>query len=369
MMKVLYVGMDVHKDSIDIALADADPTVEARVFGRIGGDMASLDKAIRKLKSTGCEPCFAYEAGPGGYHVYRHLQSHGLACIVVAPSLIPKRAGDKIKTDRRDSLMLARLFRAGELTSVHVPDEEDEAMRDLIRARNDAKSAETKARQRLLAFLLRYGIRYPGKTHWRPAHLRWLAELTMPLPVQQIVLQEYVDAVKEATNRVARLLNQICEVLPQWKRAPVVKAYQALRGVALLTAVSVAAEIGDMNRFESPKHLMAYLGLVPSEHSSGGTIRRGGITKTGNNLVRRLLVESAWSYRLVARKTSHLLKRQQDLTPEICDIAWKAQLRLCGRYRKLFSKGKAKQVIVTTIARELSGFMWAIGRQSEHRAA
>ena len=369
MKKILYVGMDVHKDSINIALADADPTVEARVFGRIGGDMTSLDKAIRKLISTGCEPCFAYEAGPGGYHVYRHLQSQGLACIVVAPSLIPKRAGNKVKTDRRDSLMLARLFRAGELTSIHVPDEEDEAMRDLIRARNDAKSAETKAKQRLLAFLLRHGIRYSGKTQWRPAHMRWLAELTMPLPVQQIVLQEYVDAVKENTERVRRLLEQISEVLPQWKRAPVVKAYQALRGVALLTAVSVAAEIGDMSRFENPKHLMAYLGLVPSEHSSGGTTRRGGITKTGNNLVRRLLVESAWCYRLMARKTSILLKRQQELAPDICDIAWKAQLRLCGRYRKLLAKGKATQLIVTTIARELSGFIWAIGRQAEQAVA
>jgi transposase len=264
---------------------------------------------------------------------------------------------------------LARLLRAGELTAVWVPDPEDEAMRDLVRAREDAKRVERRAKQRLAAFLLRHGRRYPGKTAWGRGYQRWLSELAMDHPAQQIVLQEYRDAVQEATDRGQRLTAQIRDLLPQWRQAPFVAAYQALRGVSLIVAVTVAAEIGDLSRFHNPKQLMAYLGLVPGEHSSGARVRRGRITKTGNGHARRVLVEAGWAYRLRARITRPLFKRQEKLSPSIKAIAWKAQLRLCTRYRRLLARGKAKQTIVTAIARELAAFLWAIGQVVQTRAA
>jgi transposase len=359
---VLYVGLDVHKMSVDIAIAEPGTAGEIRYYGRIGGDLDSLDRVIRKLESKGAELRFAYEAGPCGYPVYRHLTAQGHSCLVAAPALIPRRPGDRLKNDRRDALTLARLFRAGELTPVKVPDAEDEAMRDLTRAREDAKSVERRAKQRTAAFLLRHGRRYPGKTTWGRGYWRWLVQQTMEHPAQQIVLQEYLDAVREAGARVERLTGQIRELLPQWRRAPFVTAYQALRGVSLLVAATVAAEVGDLNRFTNPKELMAYLGLVPSEHSSGATVRRGQITKTGNGHARRVLVEAAWAYRLRARVTRPLLQRQEGLPESIRQLAWKAQLRLCARHRRLLGRGKHKNTIVTAIARELAAFIWAIGQ-------
>ena len=353
--------MDVHSESIDIGLAD-EGTTEARHYGKVPGDLKSMDNVIRKLRATGSQPCFAYEAGPGGYGLYRHIQSQGLACFVIAPALIPRQAGNKIKTDRRDAVRLARLFRAGELTFIQVPDEEDEAMRDLFRARSDAKGMQHRARQQLQSFLLRQGKNFPGRTNWSKTHYRWLADLSLDSPLQQIVLQEYQDAEKQAGERIQRLSDQLFQAVPAWKRAQEVKTYQAFRGISLLTAVGIAAEIGDMNRFKNAKHFMGYLGLVPSESSSGSVVRRGGITKTGNSHARRLLIESAWSYRLKARKTNFLLKRQEVLPDEIKRMSWAAQLRLCGKYRRLSAKGKSRQKIVTSIARELSGFIWAAGR-------
>lgn len=361
--RLLYVGLDVHKESINVAIAASGSNYEVRSYGRIGGDIDSLDRVVRKLQSTGADLCFVYEAGPCGYQIYRHLNANGLPCIVAAPSLIPKRSGDRIKNDRRDAINLARLLRAGELTAVYVPELDDEAMRDLVRAREDAKNVERKARQRLTAFLLRHGIRYQGKTKWTQAHKNWFLSVKMAHPAQQIVLQEYVDTVKECSERVKRLTEQICNLVPEWSRAPFVEAYQALRGVSLIVAATMVAEIGDMSRFDNPKQLMAYLGLIPSEHSSGATVRRGGITKTGNCHARRVLVEGAWAYRMRARKTQTILKRQQHLSKGICEISWKAQVRLCARYRRLFALGKSKQTIVTAIARELSAFIWAIDRQ------
>jgi transposase len=255
--------------SIDVAIAEAGPGAEVRFYGQIGGDLDSLDRVIRKLRATGAQLQFAYEAGPCGYVVYRHLTTQGWPCLVAAPSLIPRRPGDRIKCDRRDALSLARLFRAGELTSVRVPDADDEAMRDLTRAREDAVSVERRAKQRTGALLLRHGRRYPGKTTWGRGHWRWLTQQVMEHPAQQIVLQEYLDAVREASARVQRLTGQIQELLPQWRREPFVAAYQALRGVSLIVAATMAAELGDLSRFNNPKELMAYLGLVPSEHSSG----------------------------------------------------------------------------------------------------
>lgn len=360
---ITIVGLDAHKNSIDIATAETGGNQEVRHYGTIGGDMASLDKAIRKLKSKSAGLHFVYEAGPCGYEIYRHLTAQGFPCVVVAPSMTPKKSGDRIKNDRRDAANLARLERAGELTAVHVPREDDEAMRDLTRGREDAVKAQRTARQRLGAFLLRYGYRYPGRKTWGPAHMRWLSDIAMPHPAQQITLQEYIHAVMECTERVNRLTEQIQKLLPAWRMAPVVKALQALRGVAQIVAVTTVAEIGDMRRFAKPRQLMTYLGLVPSEHSSGDSIMRGGITKTGNGHVRRALVEAAHAYSFPARVSRFLLKRQNDLPQHIRDIAWKAQIRLCGRFRRLMARGKLKTKVVTAIARELAGFIWAIARE------
>ncbi len=360
-----FIGMDVHKNSIDIAIAQSGRKGQVLHYGKIDGTLSALDKVVRKLVSRGSRLHFVYEAGPCGYRIYRHLTGQGYACTVVAPSRIPKTSGNRIKNDRRDALMLARLHRAGELTAVYVPLPEDEAIRDLTRAREDAKSDEKKSKQRLLAFLLRSGLRYTGRGYWSQAHMRWLSDIKMPHRSQQIVLQEYIGTLNQCKERVQRLTEQIQQLLPQWQMFPVVQALQSMRGVAMIVAATTVAEIGDLKRFHKPSELMSYLGLVPSEYSSGQKTRRGSITKTGNGHVRRVLVEAAWAYRLRARVSRALLKRQEGLPQSVCDIAWKAQLRLCSRYRHLWAKGKSKQVVVTAIARELCGFMWAIANEIE----
>jgi transposase len=363
-----FVGMDVHKNSINIAIAQRGRNGEVRNYGKIDGTLEALDKVVRKLVSKGGRLHFVYEAGPCGYEVYRHLTAKGYDCAVVAPSRIPRKSGDRIKNDRRDACMLARLDRAGELTPVYVPFAEDEAIRDLTRAREDVKIDEKKSKQRLLSFLLRSGLRYTGKKNWSQAHMRWLSDIKMPHPSQQIVLQEYIDTITECSLRVHRLTEQIRQLLPQWRMFSVVKALQALRGVSLIVSATTIAEVGDLKRFKNPTELMSYLGLVPSEHSSGEKTRRGSITKSGNGHVRRVLVEAAWAYRLPARVSRVLLKRQEGLSKDVCEISWKAQLRLCSRYRRLWAKGKPKQVIVTAIARELCAFMWAIANEIQASA-
>jgi transposase len=357
------VGLDVHKNSIQVVTAEAAGAMEVRHFGRIGGTMDALDRAVRKLVSKGSTLRFVYEAGPCGYEIYRHLTGKGFSCKVIAPSKTPKKSGDRIKNNRRDAETLARMERAGELTAIYVPREEDEAMRDLTRAREDAVNALKTAHHQLNAFLLRYGKRYPGKASWTPSHLRWLSDITLPHPSQQIVLQEYIMAVRVGTERETRLTDQIAKLFPEWRMFPVVKALQALRGVAPIVAATTIAEIGDMSRFQTPKELMAYLGLVPSEDSSGDRTHRGSITKTGNGHVRRALVEAAHAYGFPARVSRHLLKRQEGLPQPVLDIAWKAQVRLCGKFRRLMARGKLKTKVVTAIARELSGFIWAIARE------
>lgn len=356
-----YIGLDVHQESISVAIAEAGRQ-EPEFLGEIPNQPKAIDKLLYQLSQRfdGQPLLFSYEAGPCGYGLYHQIQDSGHDAEVVAPSLIPQRAGDRVKTDRRDAKMLARLSRSGELTPVWVPTHEQEAIRDLTRAREDIKAIELKARQRLGAFLLRHGKIYGGKSKWGPAHFRWLETVRFGTPVQQIVLAEYIDTVKDAQRRVASLEKQMGEALTKWSLAPVVKALMAMRGVSLITAMTVLAELGDISRFDSPRQLMAYLGLVPSEHSSGGSRRQGGITKTGNGHVRRVLVEAAWSYRFPARKTRTIQRRAEITSPAVQAIAWEAQKRLCGRYRRLAATGKVKQQVVTAVARELAGFLWAI---------
>jgi transposase len=362
---ITYVGLDVHKNSIDVALADGGRRDEVRHYGTMNADLGSLGKLVRKLVSQDRELRFVYEAGPCGYEIYRHLTGQGYHCVVAAPSLIPKKSGDRIKNDRRDSMMLARLHRAGELTPVYVPRSEDEAMRDLCRAREDAKRAERKARQQLNAFLLRNGLRYTGKSHWSLAHWRWISDIKVAHAAPKFTLQEYVDAVRSGTERIERITAQIRELVAQWRLGPVVEALQALRGVSLVVAATVVAELGDLSRFDHPGKVMAHLGLVPSEYSSGENTKRGGITKTGNGHARRMLTEAAWSYRLPARVSRRLRDRQQGLPQKVWEIAWKAQVRLCSRYRRLVARGKRTQVAMTAVARELAAFIWAIARSVE----
>ena len=353
-----FVGLDESMDAIQVAIASARHPGEVREYGSIANTPEALRKLVRRLGRL--EEClFAYEAGPCGYETYRFLSSMGAKCLVVAPSKTPRRVGDRIKNDRRDAVGLARLLRAGELSPVWVPDEETEAMRDLSRSREDAAYAQTRARQRLLSFLLRHGRRYTGKTRWVEAHLRWLAGQQFPHPSQQVALEEYLGAVEETTRRVRRLDQQIAEQVPNWSMAPVVKALMAHRGVSLLVAATVVAELGDLTRFDNAPELMGFVGLVPSLRASGLTHHTGAITKTGNSHVRRILTEAAWAYRLPARRSPHLRRRLHGQSPEVQQLAWKAQVRLCGRFRRMRARGKHHNIVVTAIARELLGFLWA----------
>lgn len=355
-----YVGLDTHKETIAVAVADVSGG-KPRYYGEIANTPDAIRKLVKKLCPDGEMLSFCYEAGPCGYEVYRQISRLGHHCSVVAPSLIPTKPGERVKTDRRDSEKLCRLDRAGELTPVWVPDQEQEAMRDLTRAREDMKGLERTTKQRLNAFLLRYGRIYEnGKSRWTQAHFRWLEGLKFDIAVQQIVFQEYVDAVKQAEVRVSGLEQEMEKALESWSLAPVVEALMALRGVKLITAMTIMAELGDITRFDSPRQLMSFLGLVPSEASSGQTRRQGGITKTGNGHVRRVLIESGWCYRFPARKTAHLQRRAEKCSSEVQAIAWTAQKRLCGRYMHLLGRGKLKVQVCTAVARELVGFIWAI---------
>lgn len=358
-----YVGLDVHKDTIAVAIAHPGREA-AKYLGEIPNTPAAIKELMHKLSPDGEVLAVCYEAGPTGYAIYRQITQMGHVCTVVAPGLIPKRATDRVKTDRRDALSLARLHRAGELTAVWVPGREQEAIRDLTRAREDIKGIERKARQRLGAFLLRHGKSYPGKSHWTQAHFRWLETVVMDSPVQHIVLQEYIDTVHEAHARVEGLVEQMHKALKDWSLRPVAEAFMALRGISLIAAMTMLAEVGDITRFDSPKQLMAFLGLVPSEHSSGGSRRQGSITKTGNSHARRIMVEASWAYRYPARKTRTIQRRAERTDPDIQHIAWKAQKRLCGRYSDLVTGGKNASLATTAVARELAGFLWDIARHT-----
>ena len=362
MNKVIhYVGLDVHKETIAVSIAPQN-TTEVRRYGIIGGTLDAVDKPIKKLSADNVELRWVYEAGPCGFVLCRHLRSKGFVCQVVAPSLIPKKASDRVKTDRRDADQLARLYRAGELTAIHVPDQEDEAIRDLVRARTSAVVEQRKARNRLKGFLLRLGYRYTGKSGWNDAHKRYLSSLVMPRPAQQIAFQEYIHAINDATERLERLSQAVEDALPGWKWEPVVRTLMSLRGVQVLTGMTLVAEVGDFSRFDDARSLMNFFGLTPSEHSSGGSRVQGGITKCGNVHCRRVLTEAAWHYRLTPKVSEPLQKRQEGQSKEVRLIAWNAQKRLHQRFRQLSAKKKSV-IAAAAVARELTGFVWAIARQ------
>jgi transposase len=359
----VFVGLDVAKARNAVAIAESGRRGEVRYLGEIDNTPEAMRRLIAKLSKTYRPMVFCYEAGPTGYGLYRLIEDLGHECIVVAPSLIPSKPGDRVKTNRRDAESLAKLLRAGELTAIWVPDARHEAMRDLVRAREAAAQDQTRKRQQVTSFLLRYGRSYPRKKTWGPTHARWLTEQAFEQVEQRIAFEELVMAARQAAERVARLEAAIVEFVPQWSMAPLVEALQALRGIDIVAASILLAELGDLTRFDSPRQLMAFLGLVPSERSTGDSVRRGGITKTGNARARRVLIESAWTYRHPPRLSTRKRFLVARAPRPVREIAWKAQTRLSARTRALTAKGKRSTVVVAPVARELAGFIWAIGRE------
>lgn len=355
-----YVGLDVHKNSIAVAVA-APGRAAPRFVGTTGPRLSELCKALSHVGKPS-QLHLAYEAGPCGYTLARELIERGYRCEVIAVAKTPRKPGERIKTDRRDALTLARYLRAGELTPVTIPDPRDEALRDLSRAREDAVRARLKARQQLKALLLRHGQRYEGKTSWTAAHERYLGQVSFEHPAQNIAYTEYRDAVRDANERVERLTAALREQAESWRFAPIVRALMTLKGIDFVAAVTLLAELGDLARFAHPKELMSYLGLVPSEYSTGESRRQGKITKAGNGHVRRVLIESAWSYRYPPRMSRDRVVRCEGQAKAVRDLAWKAQLRLCSRYRRLTARGLHQNKVCVAIARELAAFVWDVAR-------
>jgi transposase len=362
---ILFIGLDTHKTFTEVAYIEDQRGAKSTHLGKILSNKAAFKKLARQLQSKYPQATlhFVYEAGPCGYWIYRLLTSLGHCCYVIAPSLIPKKPGERIKTDKRDALKLAKLLKSEDLTPIYVPEPEDEAVRDLSRSRETAMKDLKDAKYQLKALLLRNNINSKVKDNWSLQYLRWLAELVLPHPCQQIVLQEAVSTITERLKRLKRLDNELTHQVKAWRYYPVVKAIQAMRGVRLLVATGVIAELGDLTRFDHPRKLMSYLGLVPSEHSSGGKRRLGAITKCGNSRARRLLVEGAHSYKHNANISKEMQLRQEGLPKEIINMAWQAQLRLCRRYNRLMQKGKHRNVVVTAVAREMIAYIWAISRE------
>jgi transposase len=364
-----YVAFDTSKLRNAVAIAEAGRAGEVRFLGNIDNTPTATRRLVKKLRSKYARLTFCYEAGPTGYGLYRNICGLGHDCLVAAPSLIPKRPGDRVKTNRRDAVGLVKLMRAGQLTAVWVPDERHEAMRDLTRARGTAVEDQRAKCQQVTALLLRLGRHYPGKTKWGKAHWTWLKKQELDQPEQRIVFEEMLLALRQAQERIARLEDAIRAAVPEWSLEGVVTALMALRGIDLVSATAFMAEIGDLSRFRTPRELMGYLGLVPSENSTGETIKRGPITKAGNRRARRVLVESAWSYRYPPRIGQAKQPRVEAAPPAARAIAWKAQIRLYARYRALVRRGKLKTVAITALARELAGFIWAISREVTPPAA
>jgi transposase len=361
MSNVRFIGLDVHAETIAVAVAEPDG--EVRSLGVIPNRPESIRKLVKKLGPVD-QLRVCYEAGPTGYVLYWELSALGVTCEVVAPTLVPVKAGDRVKTDRRDALKLARSYRAGDLTPVWVPDAAHEALRDLVRAREAAKKDQLRARHRLGKFLLRQGRRPPTvMTTWTQAHLTWIKTVHFAHAAQEATVLDYLHEVEHMADRIARLERAIDEAVktaPERMRA-VIEALQALRGIALVSAVTIVAEVGELSRFTKPRQLMGYSGAVASEDSTGTRIRRGAITKTGNAHLRRVVIEAAWAYRYRPAVGATLRTRQASASEEVKAIAWKAQHRLNARYRHLTARGKCKQETVTAVGRELLGFIWAIG--------
>ena len=364
--EVLYLGLDVHAEDIAVAIAEAGRDGEVRNYGEIPNTFHSVEKLMRKLGHPDKELRVCYEAGPCGFVLARFLKKKDIACDVIAPSLTPKGSGDKVKTDRRDARMLARLHRAGELTAVHVPDERDEAIRDLCRARTDAVQDQRSGRNQLKAFLLRNGYRYGKKTSWSAAHMRYLRELILPHPAMKIVLEEYLQCIDAAAERIDRLEVHMKALLDEWHMKPVVLALMGFKGYQTVAAMITVSEIGDIHRFPHPRQLMAYLGLVPSESSSGGSRAQGTITKCGNGHLRWIFNECAQHYRLPPKISQELTTRQEAIpkahSRAVKEISWRCQNRLHERGRKLAARGKTRQKAQIAMARELSAFVWEVMR-------
>jgi transposase len=358
-----YVAFDTSKLRNAVAIADAGRAGEVRFLGEIENTEAAVAKLVRKLAAKYGRLTFCYEAGPTGYGLYRQIKGLGHACMVVAPSLIPRKPGERVKTNRRDALSLVKQLRAGDLTAVWVPDARHEAMRDLTRTRETAVEDLRRKRQQVSAFLLRQGLHYPSERTWTKTHRNWLASQKLEHAEQRLAFEEMLLAMRQAQERIERLEQAIRAAVPDWSLAEVVTALMAMRGIEFISATSFLAEIGDLSRFATPRELMAYLGLVPSEASTGDTVRRGPITKTGNRRARRILVECSWSYQHPPRVGKEKQERVAAAPPAVREIAWKAQCRLTARYRALTRKGKLKTVAVTAVARELSAFIWAINRE------
>jgi transposase len=358
-----YVAFDTSKLRNSVAIADAGRAGEIRFLGEIENTEAAVGKLVRKLAAKYGRLTFCYEAGPTGYGLYRQIKGLGHACMVVAPSLIAKKPGDRVKTNRRDALSLVKQLRAGDLTAVWVPDARHEAMRDLTRARETAVEDLRRKRQQVSAFLLRQGLHYPSERTWTKTHRNWLASQKLEHAEQRLAFEEMLMAMRQAQERIERLEQAIRAAVPDWSLAEVVTALMAMRGIEFISATAFLAEIGDLSRFATPRELMAYLGLVPSEASTGDTVRRGPITKAGNRRARRILVECSWSYQHPPRVGKEKQERVAAAPPAVREIAWKAQCRLTARYRALIRKGKLKTVAVTAVARELSAFIWAINRE------
>jgi len=358
----LYVGLDVHKESITVAYALGTGNVE--LLGKIGTTKAEVERLCKRLQSKARRVRVVYEAGPCGYGLYRQLIQKGFDCMVCSPSLIPKKPGERVKTDRRDAVKLVRSLRAGDLSAVYVPTVEDEAFRDLSRAWVSAKDDLKRARQRLKAFLLSHGVRYAGRADWGPAHRRWLSTYAFDSAWQQLAFEEHRRTIEDRVAQCDRLEAALREAVVNWRFYPAVLGLQTMRGVQFTTAVGMLAELGDFSRFEHPRQLMSWLGVTPSEHSSGDRRRQGSITKTGNSYARKLLVEAAWSYRHPARVSPEIQRRHEGIPKAIIDRAWDAQVRLCRRYRKLAARGKNANIAVVATARELAGFIWDISQLS-----